>query len=106
MAPAASPIPEGFRTVTPQLVCRGAARALEFYRNAFGAEILSVSKDDKQNIMNAQIKIGDSMVMVLDEFPQWHCLSPLSLNGTPVTLHIYTTDAKAAFAKAVAAGRK
>jgi PhnB protein len=104
MAPAAKPIPEGFHTVTPQLVCRGAERALEFYKNAFGAEILSVSKDDKQNIMNAQIKIGDSIVMVVDEFPQWHCLSPLSLNGTPVTLHIYTTDADAAFAKAVAAG--
>jgi uncharacterized glyoxalase superfamily protein PhnB len=63
-----------------------------------------VSKDDKLKIMNAQIKIGDSMLMVVDEFPEWHCLSPLSLNGPPVTLHIYTTDADAAFAKAVAAG--
>lgn len=104
MAQAVSPIPEGFHAVTPQLVCRGAERALEFYKNAFGAEILSVSKDDKLKIMNAQIKIGDSMLMVVDEFPEWHCLSPLSLNGTPVTLHIYTTDADAAFAKAVAAG--
>jgi len=104
MAQAVSPIPEGFHAVTPQLVCRGAERALEFYKNAFGAEILSVSKDDKQKVMNAQLKIGDSMVMVVDEFPEWHSLSPLSLNGSPVTLHIYTADADAAFAKAVAAG--
>lgn len=106
MAQAAKPIPEGFHTVTPQIVCREAERALEFYKNAFGAEILSVSKDDKQKVMNAQIKIGDSIVMVVDEFPEWHCLSPLSLNGSPVTLHIYTTDADAAYAKAVAAGAK
>jgi PhnB protein len=104
MAKAARPIPEGFHTVTPQLVCRDAERALEFYKNAFGAEVLSVSKDDRQKVMNAQVKIGDSMLMVVDEFPEWHCLSPLSLTGTPVTLHIYTLDVDAAFAKAVAAG--
>ena len=104
MAQAAKPIPEGFRTVTPLLVCRGAEKALEFYKNAFGAEIQSVSKDDGQHVTHAQIKIGDSIVMLTEEFPSYHCLSPLSLNGSPVTLHIYTTDADAAFAKALAAG--
>jgi PhnB protein len=104
MATAVKPIPEGFHAVTPHLICRNAEQALEFYKNAFGAEILSVTKDDKQKVMNAQLKIGDSMVMVVDEFPEWHSLSPLSLNGSPVTLHIYTADADAAFAKAVAAG--
>jgi len=104
MAQAVKPVPEGFHTVTPHLICRNAERALEFYKNALGAEILSVTKDEKQKVMNAQLKIGDSMVMVVDEFPEWHSLSPLSLNGSPVTLHIYTADADAAFAKAVAAG--
>jgi PhnB protein len=104
MAPAVKPIPEGFHTVTPHLICRNAERALDFYKNAFGAEILDVTKDDKQKVMNAEMKIGDSIVMVVDEFPEWHSLSPLSLNGSPVTLHIYTADADALFAKAVAAG--
>lgn len=102
--PEVSPIPEGFHSVTPQLVCRKAEEALEFYKNALGAEILSVNKDDKQNVMHAEMKIGDSIVMLSDEFPDWHCLSPLSIGGTSVTLHIYTPDADAAFNKAVAAG--
>ena len=102
--PEVSPIPEGFHTVTPQLVCRKASEALEFYKNAFGAEILSVNKDDKQNVMHAEMKIGDSIVMLSDEFPAFHCLSPLSIGGTSVTLHIYTPDADAVFNKAVAAG--
>jgi PhnB protein len=104
MAQAAKPIPEGFHTVTPLLVCRGAEKAIEFYKNAFGAEIQNVSKDDGQHVTHAQIKIGDSIVMLTEEFPSYHCLSPQSLNGSPVTLHIYTADADAAFAKAVAAG--
>jgi PhnB protein len=104
MAQAVKPIPEGFHAVTPLLVCRGAERALDFYKNAFGAEIESVSKDDGQHVTHAQIKIGDSIVMLTEEFPAYHCVSPLSLNGSPVTLHIYTADADAAFAKAVAAG--
>ncbi len=106
MTQAVNPIPEGFHTVTPQIVCRNAAQALEFYKNALGAEIRSVSKDDRGNIMHAELKIGDSIVMLSDEFPAYHCLSPLSIGGTGVSLHIYTTDADAAFAKAVAAGAK
>jgi PhnB protein len=104
MKPAPTPVPEGFHSVTPQLVCRNALQALEFYKNAFGAEIISVGKDDKGAVMHAEIKIGDSILMLSDEFPAYQCLSPLSIGGTSVTLHIYTPDADAAFAKAVSAG--
>ena len=105
MKPTPTPIPEGFHSVTPQLVCRNALQALEFYKNAFGAEIISVGKDDKGTVMHAEIKIGYSIVMLSDEFPSFHCFSPLSTGGgTSVTLHIYTRDADAAFAQAVAAG--
>lgn len=104
MAQAVSPIPQGFRAVTPLLVCRNAPQALEFYKNAFGAEIQNVSKDPGGKITHAQFKIGDSIVMLTEEFPDWHCLSPLSIGGTSVTLHIYTADADAVFMKAVGAG--
>ena len=106
MAEAVNPIPEGFHSVTPLLVCRDAMQALEFYKNAFGAEIRNVSKDDRGQVMHAELKIGDSILMLSDEFPSFHCLSPLSLGGTGATFHIYTLDANAAFAKAIAAGAK
>jgi PhnB protein len=106
MPQAVNPIPEGFHTVTPQLVCRNAMQALEFYKNALGAEIGNVATDDRGNVMHAELRIGDSIVMLSDEFPAYHSLSPLSLGGTAVSLHIYTADADAAFEKAVAAGAK
>ncbi len=106
MSEAVKPIPEGFHTVTPQLLCRNATQALEFYKNAFGAEIRSVAKDDHGRVMHADFKIGDSIVMLSDEFPEHHALSPLSLGDTTVSLHIYTPDADAAFSKAVQAGAK
>jgi PhnB protein len=85
MPQAVNPIPEGFHTVTPQLVCRNAMQALEFYKNALGAEIGNVAKDDRGNVMHAEIRIGDSVVMLSDEFPAYHSLSPLSLGGTAVS---------------------
>ena len=106
MKPAPKPVPEGFHTVTPQLVCKDAMRAIEFYKNAFGAEVMDVNKDDKGNVMHARIKVGDSFVMMSDEFPAFHCLSPLSIGGTSVTLHIYTPDVDAMFNQAVKAGAK
>jgi PhnB protein len=104
MTQAVSPIPQGFHTVTPLLVCRNAPQALEFYHNAFDAKVQSESKDLTGKITHAQFKIGDSILMLTEEFPDWHCLSPLSIGGTAVTLHIYTPDADAAFTKAVGAG--
>jgi PhnB protein len=106
MPEAVKPIPEGYHSVTPHLVCRDALKALDFYKNALGAEIRNVSKDDRGRVMHGEIKIGDSIVMLSDEFPEYHSLSPLGFGGTAVSLHIYTEDADALFSKAIQAGAK
>lgn len=105
MARKARPIPEGFHTITPYLVVRDAARAVEFYQKAFGAEVRNVSHmPDGKRVMHATVQIGDSMLMLNDEFPEWKALSPLSLGGSAVTIHMYVADVDAAFNRAVAAG--
>lgn len=98
------PIPPGFHAVTPHLVCAGAAEAIAFYQRAFGAEELSRLPGPGSRIMHAMIRIGDSVLMLVDEFPEMGAKGPASLGGTPVTLHLYVTDADAAFARAVQAG--
>ncbi len=100
-------IPEGFHRVTPHLVVRGAARAIEFYKKAFGAEELNRSPGPGGLLMHAAIKIGDSVVMLCDEFPQMQrWVAPDSLHGTTTALHLYVEDADAVFARALAAGAK
>ncbi|HLL88022.1 MAG TPA: VOC family protein [Tepidisphaeraceae bacterium] len=105
--PAASnvrPIPEGYHTVTPYLRCREAAKAIEFYKAAFGAEEVFRMPGPGGTIMHAEVRIGDSFVMVSDEFPNWGAKGPQSYGGTTVGLHLYVADADAAFARATAAG--
>ncbi|MHC5109944.1 MAG: VOC family protein [Planctomycetota bacterium] len=106
MAPAASPVPEGFTTVTPHLVVKGASDAIEFYKKAFNAEeICRMPGPDGNSVMHAEIKIGNAMLMIVDEMPmmeRW--VSPARLNGTTVGLCMYVEDADAAFKKAVDAG--
>ncbi len=99
-------IPDGFHTVTPHLVVSDAAKAIEFYGRAFGAEeICRMEGPGGQGIMHAEIKIGDSIIMLCDEFPGMeHLKAPSSLKGTTSTLNIYTEDVDKAHAKAVAAG--
>ncbi|PWT92757.1 MAG: glyoxalase [Acidobacteria bacterium] len=104
MAEKVKPIPDGFHTVTPHLVVRDAKKALEFYQRAFGAEVLGVSPTPDGKVMHAAIRIGDSLVMLNDEFPDWKVLSPLSLNGTPVTIHLAVQDVDASYDRAVKAG--
>ncbi len=100
-------IPEGYHTVTPHLVVRGAARAIEFYKKAFGAEELRRSPGPGGLLTHAEVKIGDSVVMICDEFPEMQrWLAPDSLKGTTTALHLYVEDADAVFARAVAAGAK
>ena len=102
---AVSPIPEGYHTITPYLVVGGAAEAIEFYKRAFGAvEIDRAMTPDGTKILNASIQIGDSRIMLNDEFPEMNCKGPLSLGGSPFNLHLYVEDADAVFAQAVAAG--
>ena len=98
-------IPDGFHTLTPHLVVKGASDAIEFYKRAFGAEEIGrLTAPDGKSIMHAQVKIGDSIVFLVDEFPQMGCKGPLSIGGTAVTLHLYVNDVDAAFQRAVAAG--
>ena len=99
-----SPIPEGYHTVTPYLIIKGAAAALEFYKKAFGAtEVVRMAQPDGK-IGHAEIRIGDSMIMLADEFPEMDALSPQSRGGTPVSLHLYVEDVDKVFNQAVAAG--
>ncbi len=97
-------IPEGMHTVTPHLVCAGAAEAIEFYKRAFGAEeVLRIPGKDG-GLLHAQIRIGDSPVMLVDECTEWKSLGPKALTGTPVTIHLYVEDADALVKRAVEAG--
>jgi uncharacterized glyoxalase superfamily protein PhnB len=103
---AVSPIPEGFHTVTPHLVVNHAADAIEFYRQAFGAEEISRMAGPKGKLMHAEIRIGDSRVMLVDEFPDHGKRGPRPAGGSPVAIHLYVEDADAAFERAVAAGAR
>lgn len=100
------PIPEGMHTVTPHLICAGAAQALEFYKKAFGAVELSRMLGSDGKIMHASMRIGDSIIMLNDEMPDWGTFGPKHLKGSPVTIHLYVEDADASFAQAVSAGAK
>lgn len=106
MASGAKAVPEGFHTLTPYLVVRDAPRAIEFYKQAFGAEVGEVHYSPDGKVMNARLKIGDSIFMLNEEFPGAGALSPLGRGGTSVTLHIYCDDVDGAFNRAVAAGAK
>jgi len=98
------PIPDGFHTITPHLVVSDAAKAIEFYKKALGAqENGRIMAPDGKAVMHAQLKIGSSMLMLASEFPP-SCLSPKSRGGTSVTLHLYVENADAVFDRAVKAG--
>lgn len=98
------PIPEGWNTLTPHLVCAGASDAIAFYEKAFGAVELNRLEGPGGKIMNAALRIGDSVVMLVDEAPEWQSFGPKTLKGSPVTLHLFVPDIDASFAQAVAAG--
>jgi PhnB protein len=100
------PIPEGMHTVTPHLICAGAADAIEFYRKAFGAVELSRMPGSDGKLMHASIQIGDSVVMLNEENPNWGSFGPKFLKGSPVTIHLYVENADAVFEQAVRAGAK
>lgn len=97
-------IPDGFHTVTPHLICSDAAKAIEFYKQAFSAVEVARMPTPDGKIMHAAVKIGDSIVMLVDEFPDMGASSPLRLKGSPVTIHLYVENADAVFEQAVRAG--
>jgi len=100
----ANPIPEGFHTVSPHLTIKGAADAIEFYKKAFGAEeIVRMPSPDGSALLYAELAIGDSRVMLTDEWPQG-CKSPKTLGGASVIVHLYVTDCDKLWQQATAAG--
>jgi uncharacterized glyoxalase superfamily protein PhnB len=101
----AKPIPEGFHTLTAHLNVRNAAGAIEFYKNVFEAKELSrMPGPNGKGIMHAELKIGDSMLMLCDEYPEFNCKSPQQLNGTPVAIHVYVPNVDDVFQRAITAG--
>ena len=102
----AKPVPEGYHTATPYLIIKDAAKAIEFYKKAFGAkEMMRMSQPDGR-IGHAEIKIGDSPIMLADEFPEMGARSPQSLGGSPVSILLYVEDVDAFAKQAVTAGTK
>jgi PhnB protein len=100
------PVPEGYHTVTPYLIVNGGAKAIEFYKRALGAtEKLRLEGPDGK-IGHAEIEIGDSVVMLADEFPEMGAKSPQSIGGTPVGICLYVENVDARFEQAVKAGAK
>ncbi|MGH9395335.1 MAG: VOC family protein [Terriglobia bacterium] len=106
MANKVKPIPEGYHTATPYLIVKGAANAIEFYKKAFGATELVRMAHPNGTIGHAEIKIGDSIIMLADEVSEMGYRSPQSLGGSPVTILLYVEDVDAVFNQAVAAGAK
>ncbi|HTU65988.1 MAG TPA: VOC family protein [Steroidobacteraceae bacterium] len=100
------PIPEGFHALTPHLVCKDAVRAIEFYKQAFGAEEQFRLTGPDGALIHASLRVGDSMLLLTDECPPMGAFGPQKLGGSPVTIHLSVADADASVARAVAAGAK
>ena len=102
--PPVNPIPEGFHSLTPHVVCKDAVKAIDFYKRAFGAEeVFSLTAPDGA-LIHASVRIGNSMLMIADECPPMGAIGPKKLGGTPVTIHLSVADVDAGYARAVAAG--
>jgi PhnB protein len=98
-------VPDGYHTLSAHIVVKGAARAIRFYAEAFGAtELFRLTAPDGATIGHAELEIGDSRLMLADEYPDFGALSPTSIGGSPVTLHLYVADVDTVVARAVKAG--
>jgi PhnB protein len=106
MPTAVKPIPDGMHSLTPHLVCAGAGDAIEFYKKAFNAVELMRLPGPGGKLMHAAVRIGDSMLMLVDESPEWGALGPKSLKGSPVTIHLQVANVDEVVERAVAAGAK
>ena len=106
MATATKPIPEGYHSATPYLIVKGAAEAIDFYRRAFGATESFRMADPKGAIAHAEIKIGDSVIMLADEHPNMGYRGPNSLGGSAVSIMLYVADVDGTFERAMKAGAK
>ncbi len=106
MAKNTKAIPQGYHTVTPSLMVSGAAKAIDFYKKALGAEERGRFPAPDGTIMHAEIKVGDSIVMLGEEMPEQGGKSPKALGGTPVSLYLYLENVDAAWKRAIDAGGK
>jgi PhnB protein len=102
--PSVKPVPDGYRTLTPYLIVADGAAAIGFYEQVFGARVRMRLDGPGGKVGHAELQIGDSVVMLADEHPDWGALAPPTIGGTPVGLHLYLGDVDAVAAKAVAAG--
>jgi PhnB protein len=101
------PIPDGYHSITPYLVVDGAVKAIDFYKKVFGAtELMRMASPDGQRIGHAELKIGDSPIMLADEHPEMNIRGPQAIGGTPVSMMVYLEDVDTVFKRAVAAGGK
>ena len=100
------PIPEGYHSITPALIVKDGIEAIDFYKKAFGAEERYRMEAPNGKLGHAELKIGDSVFMLADEFPEMKCLSPKSIGGSPVSMYLYVADVDTVFNRAVSAGSK
>jgi PhnB protein len=99
-------IPKGYHNVTPYLIIDGAAAAIAFYQKVFGAKaVFKMERNDKK-VAHAELKIGDSKIMLADECPEWQAHSPKAFGGSPMNIHLYVKNADKIVDRAVAAGAK
>jgi PhnB protein len=98
------PIPDGYHSTTPYLIVDGASRAIDFYKRAFGARELMRMPAPGDRVGHAEIKIGDSVIMLADEHPEMNARGPAHYGGSPVSLLLYVTDVDRQFKQALAAG--
>jgi PhnB protein len=101
---AVKPVPDGYHTATPYLIVQGAARALEFYKQAFGATELMRFDGPGGRVGHAEIRIGNSPIMLADEHPEMGARGPRTIGGSPISILLYVEDVDACVARAVAAG--
>jgi PhnB protein len=106
MSDKVKPIPEGYNSVTPYLIVDGAARAIEFYKQAFGATETFRMDGPEGKVGHAEIKIGDSHIMLADEHPEMGARGPKTVGGSPISLLLYVEDVDAVVGRAVEAGAK
>lgn len=102
-----SPIPKGYRNLTPSIVVKGASDAIAFYKKAFGAkELHRMYLPDGKTIMHAELRIGDSKLMLCDEMPEMHCFSPQTVGGASSSMYLYVKNVDRMFDKAVKEGAR
>ena len=106
MSTEVKPIPEGYHSVTPYLILSGASEAIAFYEKALGAEEVLRLADPGGKVHHAEISVGGSRIMLADEHPEIQALSPKTVGGSPVSIHLYVEDVDRAVERAVAAGAK